>query len=429
MPPTWGAAGPSDRRDKPGGSPRLIGTSPAARPTTATSFAVWYNISLTTAPAGRGLSVGGTGMNGSDRRAFLADVGKGMLVASVGPSMAAEMGLARASAADGPTALTFDHREPLVALLQETPPPKLLPILVEKLKGGVELKELVASAALANARTFGGENYLGFHVFMALKPAYDMAKELPTERQALPVLKVLYRNATGMQAVGCKKGEKLTTVPVAESAGSDAAEKLRQATNKGDKATAERILAGLAKQSPDAAFNAVLLGCKTITTSTAWCRQARLGGARFGRQGARRRCGGNRRKRRANGNPKQSRRNRSAARCCPGCSISIDSSAHHWATERRRRVGSTRWSRHLPKPESASDAVAAALAEGFAPNTSAKRFHWRQPSSSCGKSRIGPAMATGGGRTAIRLAFMLPTPSTLGATWRASATRATASPA
>ncbi|MFO0922727.1 MAG: hypothetical protein U0905_09600 [Pirellulales bacterium] len=35
-------------------------------------------------------------------------------------------------------------------------------------KTGTILKTLVAAGALANARTFGGQDYIGFHTFMAL---------------------------------------------------------------------------------------------------------------------------------------------------------------------------------------------------------------------------------------------------------------------
>ena len=39
---------------------------------------------------------------------------------------------------------------------------------------------------LANARTFGGEDYVGFHTEMALGPAYRMALETSGPRRALP---------------------------------------------------------------------------------------------------------------------------------------------------------------------------------------------------------------------------------------------------
>ncbi len=38
---------------------------------------------------------------------------------------------------------------------------------------------MIQAAALANARSFGGEDYIGFHTLMALKPAYGMAQQLP----------------------------------------------------------------------------------------------------------------------------------------------------------------------------------------------------------------------------------------------------------
>src|SRR5579872_6807195 len=151
-------------------------------------------------------------MMNRNRRAFLADVGKGMLLASVGSTLAYDLGLTPAFAADGKDTLSFGDREPLVALMQETPADKLLPILVEKLKNGTELRELVAAAALANARPFGGQDYDGYHAFMALVPAFHMAGELPKDKQALPVLKVLHRNTNRMQAVGGRKKEVLHAI-------------------------------------------------------------------------------------------------------------------------------------------------------------------------------------------------------------------------
>ncbi len=131
------------------------------------------------------------------RREFLGNVGGGMLVASVGLGTAFDMGLTPAWAGDdGGERITFGGLEPLVSLMQETSVRKLMPVLVDKLNTGTDLKQLVAAAALANARTFGGEDYVGFHTLMALAPAYHMAGELPDDRRALPVLKVLYRIRT-----------------------------------------------------------------------------------------------------------------------------------------------------------------------------------------------------------------------------------------
>jgi len=136
------------------------------------------------------------------RREFLSAVGQGMLVASVGAGLASELNLGVAYGGETAGALSFGPLEPLVVLMQETPVDRLLPTLVERLNQGTELRTLVAAAALANARTFGGEDYIGFHTMMALSPAYHMSLELPDERKALPVLKVLYRNTNRIHEHG-----------------------------------------------------------------------------------------------------------------------------------------------------------------------------------------------------------------------------------
>jgi len=192
----------------------------------------------------------------TNRRKFLADVGKGMLVASVGPALAADLGLAPAFAGDGPERLSFGDREPLVALMQDTHADKLLPILVRKLQDGTGLGDLVASAALANARTFGGHDYTGYHAFMALMPSYHMAQELPQERRALPVLKVLYRNTNRIQEFGGRKNEVLHPVTAAAlPKGRVGGEVLRQDIHRADVEGAERTFAALAKGPVGEAFN------------------------------------------------------------------------------------------------------------------------------------------------------------------------------
>src|SRR5262245_16520976 len=113
-------------------------------------------------------------MNCRNRREFLAEVGEGMLVATLGSAAALELGVCRAVAEDSAPRLTFGTLEPLASLLQETPLDKLLPLAVQQLKAGTDLKTLVAAAALANARAFGGQDYTGYHTFMALAPAYQM---------------------------------------------------------------------------------------------------------------------------------------------------------------------------------------------------------------------------------------------------------------
>src|SRR5688572_28159102 len=191
------------------------------------------------------------------RRQFLANVGKGAIAAAVGFGTVQSMGLAPAF--DGAEALSFGALEPTVCLLQETPAEKLLPVLVGKLKSGLELRRLVAAAALANARSFGGEDYIGFHTMMAMMPAWRMSAELPSELQPLPVLKILYRNTARIQATGGRTREALR--PVAAGSvpeGKVAGEALRDAVRRKDAEGAERMFAAIAKSSPADAFNAVL---------------------------------------------------------------------------------------------------------------------------------------------------------------------------
>ncbi|NUM56072.1 MAG: hypothetical protein HUU46_20725 [Candidatus Hydrogenedentes bacterium] len=190
------------------------------------------------------------------RREFLGNVGRGMLLAGLGTTLSTELGLATAEAADAPQALTFGELEPLVALMQDTEPVKLTAILVEKLKSGTSLKTMVAAGALANARTFGGQDYVGFHTFMALAPAYTMSQQLPLELQPLPVLKVLYRNADRIQEFGGRANETLRSI-VAEPIPDGAApgEYLRDLSRTGDIEKADRTFASLSNAPVGEAFN------------------------------------------------------------------------------------------------------------------------------------------------------------------------------
>jgi hypothetical protein len=192
------------------------------------------------------------------RREFLADVGRGMLVATVGFETATGLGLTPALAADETAAeLSFGSLEPLVRLMQETPAAKLLPLLTARLQSGTELRELVAAAALANARTFGGEDYVGFHTMMALAPSYHMAQELPSAARPLPVFKVLYRNTSRLQEQGGRQREVLH--PVKSGSLPPGAETLRDAVRRKDMVSAEQFFAAQAGQSVDEAFNDLLM--------------------------------------------------------------------------------------------------------------------------------------------------------------------------
>lgn len=190
------------------------------------------------------------------RRQFLSDVGCGVLVGAVGATLAGELGLSPALGAEAEKSLAFGALEPLVALMQETPIDKLLPALSAKLNSGTELRTLVAAAALANARTFGGEDYVGFHTLMAIAPAWHMSRELPSQQAALPVFKVLYRNSNRIQEHGGRKSEVLH--PVSPAAGTQSPETLRDAIHSKDTNKADQTFAALANISTDEAFNALL---------------------------------------------------------------------------------------------------------------------------------------------------------------------------
>jgi hypothetical protein len=194
-------------------------------------------------------------MHQRNRRQFLADVGRGMLVAGVGTAVATDLGLAPALAEEASDRITFGSLEPLVSLMQEVPADKLLPVLAGKIQQGADLKTLVSAAALANARTFGGEDYIGFHTLMALAPAYEMAQELPADVRPLPVLKVLYRNTNRIQEHGGPGSEVLHHVHAVEESVPDGGPAMQAASRTGDMDRAEAVFARLAEGEPGEAFN------------------------------------------------------------------------------------------------------------------------------------------------------------------------------
>lgn len=194
------------------------------------------------------------------RRELLADIGRGMFVAGLGTSVAADLGLAPAWAADEPGKLTFGDLEPLVSFVQETPPEKIIAGAVEKLKAGTDLKQLVAAASLANARAFGGEDYVGFHTLMALVPSFHMASEEKNEaRKPLAVLKVLMRNAGQLKAKNAHHADVLKPVQPRENKEPPTPEQLREFVRKKDLAGAEATFAALAAKSPEAALNDLMV--------------------------------------------------------------------------------------------------------------------------------------------------------------------------
>ena len=193
------------------------------------------------------------------RREFLTEVGRGMLVATVGYEVASNLGLASALGEETVEPLSFGPLEPLVCLMQETPADRLLPALVGQLESGADLRKLTTAAALANARTFGGEDYVGFHTMMALAPALHMAQELPSELQALPVFKVLYRNTRRIQERGGRKEEVLHQVkPAVGPATGSGGELLRESVRRKEVEPAEQTFVRVAGGTPEEALDALL---------------------------------------------------------------------------------------------------------------------------------------------------------------------------
>ncbi|MEO6788453.1 MAG: hypothetical protein ABI318_20200 [Chthoniobacteraceae bacterium] len=200
------------------------------------------------------------------RREFLGQVGQGTLLATLGCGIAKELGLTPALAEPPPEALTFGPLEPLVQLMQDTPAKNLLPLLTEKLRGGTDLKTLVTAGAYANARTFGGQDYDGYHTVMAMGPAFHMSREMPAGQEALPIFKVLYRNTACIQGHGGRKSEVMHAVkPAAMPADGNRAEALQAIVRTNDMNGAEQAFAALAATSPEEAFNDLLYAVQDHT--------------------------------------------------------------------------------------------------------------------------------------------------------------------
>ena len=166
------------------------------------------------------------------RRQLIASAGATALLASLGSELFGTLGFA-GPRTDGDEPLDLGDLARLADLFEDVAPSELLPKLVAELKGGTPLERLVSAGALANARSLGGEDYEGYHAFMGMVPALEIARELPAADAPLPVLKTLKRSAVRMHKAG---GAKLKSV--APEAGD-----IRAAIRERKLARAERALA------------------------------------------------------------------------------------------------------------------------------------------------------------------------------------------
>ena len=305
------------------------------------------------------------------RREFLADVGRGMLLASVGQVVAQDLGLASGVMADDSASrLTFGAIEPLVALMQDTPIERLIPTVVGKIKSGEDFGRLVTAAALANARTFGGNDYEGYHTLMALVPAYQMSRELSDSHKALPILKVFYRNTNHIQQLGGHSHEALHPIdPVQLSPGQCAGEALRDAVRRRDVPGAERMFAALTEKSvPMTRTTTCNTWCKTISMCTALSWPGGRGAcSTLPVRKTPTRCCANRSVSAAM--KSSTSRRASCENCCRNCSRPRACSV----IRPRLREATDQWIESLSHTiyaadrKKAAEAVAQALAEGFSP--------------------------------------------------------------
>jgi hypothetical protein len=182
-----------------------------------------------------------------------------MLVAGLGAAVAQDLGFSTAFANEGAADLSFGKLDGLIDLMQSTPAEKLQPLLIEKLLcGETDIKQLMSAGALANAETFGGEDYVGFHTAMAMLPALEMSQQLTSERQPLPILKVLYRNSQQIQLYGGASKKTLREMHAAEEATvENAGLAIRDACRATDVAQAEKLFAPLGRGPLEDAFNAL----------------------------------------------------------------------------------------------------------------------------------------------------------------------------
>ena len=187
-------------------------------------------------------------MKTTTRRAFLGELGRGVGGTALGVALAERLGWAEKLWLPSER-LRFGRLDSLVDLQQATPADELLGQLVKELRSGTSLSDVVAAGALANARAYGGTNYDGYHALMAMIPSFEMAAQMPAPYAALPVLKVLHRNARFLQESGRASVDALEPLEAADGTGD-----LVQSVRARDLSAAERSLAALEPASHARAY-------------------------------------------------------------------------------------------------------------------------------------------------------------------------------
>lgn len=146
----------------------------------------------------------------------------------------------------------------LADLLSQTPLDRLQPQILKEVKAGTSTAQLTAAGALANARAFGGEDYTGYHAFMALMPAYEISQSMSGDAALLPIMKVLYRSAARMQEAGRKSRPRLTAPPERAKKAQLDSKQLIARVHKEDTRGAEATFAEILERDLPASFEALI---------------------------------------------------------------------------------------------------------------------------------------------------------------------------
>ncbi len=191
-------------------------------------------------------------MKHTSRRDFLGGIGITLGCTAVGVALVDRLGLAEAAASFARERLRFGALDPLVDLMQSTPPDELMPAVIARLRSGTSLADIVGAGALANARAFGGTNYNGYHALMAMMPSYEMSEQMPAPYTPLPVLKVLHRNARFVRDVDRANSDAMDPLESKgdASSGANLVENIRVR----DLPKAEQSLAAAELRSPTEAY-------------------------------------------------------------------------------------------------------------------------------------------------------------------------------